>query len=123
MRNQNKKCFFLTIIVLPIIRSMLDIFKELNLEDLKQQQSAINKTHFTSTFAKLKVTTSSTIEMIEREQSRRIDHIRLNHVVQMFDPIINLSRNTCLRLQDRTKNRSKKVSNNYNSLKSDLTPQ
>ena len=81
MRNQNKKCFFLTIIVLLIIRSMLDIFQELSSGDLKQQQPAINKTHFDSTFAKLKVTTSITIEMIEREQSRRIDHIRLKNTV------------------------------------------
>ena len=79
MRNQNKKCLILTIVVVPILRLILDV-----LAKLKQKQSVIifNETLLTESFVKptTKLTTSIiTLEMIEQEQSRRIDHIRLKY--------------------------------------------
>lgn len=80
MRNQNKKCLFVTIMVVPIVRVIFEIL-ELSLGDLKLKLSGMNETHLSQAFVKptKKVTTTTTIpmEIIEREQSRRINHIRL----------------------------------------------
>ena len=79
MRNQNKKYLILTIVGVPIFRVILEV-----LAKLKQKQSTIiiNETLLTKSFVKptTKLTTSIiTVEMIEQEQSRRIDHIRLKY--------------------------------------------
>ena len=79
MRNQNKKYLIFTIVGVPIFRVILEI-----LTKLKQKQSTIiiNETLLTKSFVKptTKLTTSIiTVEMIEQEQSRRIDHIRLKY--------------------------------------------
>ena len=78
MRNQNKKYLILTIVGVPIFRVILEV-----LAKLKQKQSTIiNETLLTKSFAKptTKLTTSIiAVEMIEQEQSRRIDHIRLKY--------------------------------------------
>ena len=79
MRNQNKKCLFLTIMVIPIVRVIFEIL-ELSLGDLKLRLSAMNENHLNQSFVKpiqKDTTTSILMEVIEREQSRRIDHIRL----------------------------------------------
>ena len=79
MRNQSKKCLFLTIMVVPIVRVIFEIL-ELSLGDLKLKLSVMNETHLNQSFVKptKKVTTATIpMEIIEREQSRRIDHIRL----------------------------------------------
>ena len=78
MRNQNKKYLILTIVVVPIFRVILEV-----LAKLKQMQSVIiiNETLLTESFVKptQKSTSIITLEMIEQEQSRRIDHIRLKY--------------------------------------------
>ena len=79
MRIQNKKCLFLTIMVIPIVRAIFEIL-ELSLGNLKLKLSAMNENHLNQSFVEpiQKVTTTSIpMEIIEREQSRRIDHIRL----------------------------------------------
>ena len=80
MRNQNKKCLFVTIMVVPIVRVIFEIL-ELSLGDLKLKLSGMNETHLSHSFVKptKKVTTASipNMEIIEREQNRRINHIRL----------------------------------------------
>ena len=80
MRNQNKKCLFVTIMVVPIVRVIFEIL-ELSLGDLKLKLSGMNETHLSQSFVKptQKVTTTSipNMEIIEREQNRRINHIRL----------------------------------------------
>ena len=78
MRNQNKKYLILTIVGVPIFRVILEV-----LAKLKQRQSVIiiNETLLTESFVKptKKSTSIITLEMIEQEQSRRIDHIRLKY--------------------------------------------
>ena len=77
MRNQNKKYLILTIVGVPIFRVILEV-----LAKLKQSTIIVNETLLTKSFVKptTKLTTSIiTVEMIEQEQSRRIDHIRLKY--------------------------------------------
>ena len=78
MRNQNNKYLILTIVGVPMFRVILEV-----LAKLKQKQSVIiiNETLLTESFVKptKKSTSIITLEMIEQEQSRRIDHIRLKY--------------------------------------------
>ena len=65
--------------VIPIVRVTFEIL-ELSLGDLKLKLSVMNETDLNQSFVKptQKVTTTTIpMEIIEREQSRRINHIRL----------------------------------------------